>query len=82
MLAFHQRFEHHLILRVDEQSAEQTQQFLNGILPSILLARILPVQRKKVAKLSLHRFAVAGRRYDIVIPIEQRLRILRLDVTT
>ena len=27
MLAFHQRFEHHLILRVDEQSAEQTQQF-------------------------------------------------------
>ena len=44
------------------------------------LARILPVQRKKV-KAFLHRSAVAGRRYDIVIPIEQRLRdIVALDI--
>ena len=60
MLAFHQRFEHHLILRVDEQSAEQTQQFLNEYFAVHSTGSYFACTEEEGRKAFLHRFAVAG----------------------
>ena len=60
MLAFHQRFEHHLILRVDEQSAEQTQQFLNEYFAVHSTGSYFACREEEGRKAFLHRFAVAG----------------------
>jgi len=60
MLAFHQRFEHHLILRVDEQSAEQTQQFLNEYFAVHSTGSYFACMEEEGRKAFLHRFAVAG----------------------
>lgn len=60
MLAFHQRFEHHLILRVDEQSAEQTQQFLNEYFAVHSTGSYFACKEEEGRKAFLHRFAVAG----------------------
>nr|WP_312275832.1 D-lactate dehydrogenase [Moraxella sp. CTOTU46711] len=60
MLAFHQRFEHHLILRVDEQSAEQTQQFLNEYFAVHYTGSYFACTEEEGRKAFLHRFAVAG----------------------
>lgn len=60
MLAFHQRFEHHLILRVDEQSAEQTQQFLNEYFAVHSTSSYFACTEEEGRKAFLHRFAVAG----------------------
>ena len=60
MLAFHQRFEHHLILRVDEQSAEQTEQFLNEYFAVHSTGSYFACTEEEGRKAFLHRFAVAG----------------------
>ena len=60
MLAFHQRFEHHLILRVDEQSAEQTEQFLNEYFAVHSTGSYFACTDEEGRKAFLHRFAVAG----------------------
>ena len=60
MLAFHQRFEHHLILRVDEQSAAQTQQFLNEYFAVHSTGSYFACTEEEGRKAFLHRFAVAG----------------------
>lgn len=60
MNQFRDLYEHHLILRIENQDVEQVQQFLNGYFGQRTTGNFFHCTEEEGRKAFLHRFAVAG----------------------
>ena len=60
MNQFRDQYEHHLILRIENQDVEQVQQFLSGYFAQRTMGSFFHCTDEEGRKAFLHRFAVAG----------------------
>lgn len=76
MTEYRDRYEHHLVLRVENNSKAQTEQFLKEYFTVHQSGSYFVCSEEEGRKAFLHRFAIAGRQFVIVIRTVVKLKIL------